>query len=199
MKEIRSRDERKVLGHYAGGRSTAEIVRLTGLTNVAVTAVLTAINYDRDQARALVTAYDDRVMSSGPKPVPAAPPAPTITQSRTSADLLSAGDQSSQQATRTLSARIRALLDDLSRRLDAEQATEQARREIAEAQQALDAARARLAQVTGKGKPAPAATAGPTAKQVRAWAAEQGFDCPATGRIPQYIRDAYQAHTTEER
>jgi hypothetical protein len=33
----------------------------------------------------------------------------------------------------------------------------------------------------------------PTTAQVRAWAAENGVDCPAKGRIPAEVYEAYQA------
>lgn len=37
------------------------------------------------------------------------------------------------------------------------------------------------------------ATGGPDAKQVRAWAQEQGLDVPARGRVPASIVEAYEA------
>lgn len=38
-----------------------------------------------------------------------------------------------------------------------------------------------------------AATSGPPAREVRAWAVEQGLDVPARGRIPAPVLEAYRA------
>lgn len=40
---------------------------------------------------------------------------------------------------------------------------------------------------------APPPATGPSAKTVRAWAADQGLDCPQFGRVPAKIREAFDA------
>ena len=34
---------------------------------------------------------------------------------------------------------------------------------------------------------------GPSAKELRAWATENGFDVPTRGRVPEVVREAYRA------
>lgn len=54
---------------------------------------------------------------------------------------------------------------------------------------------ARLAEIKGQlgGKrPAPAAGARVDTKAVRAWAAKNGMDCPARGRVPHAVMQAYE-------
>lgn len=59
------------------------------------------------------------------------------------------------------------------------------------------------APVTSAASPTPSATpqgdapADPTAKDVRAWAAENGIDVPARGKLPVEIVEQYQAAHTE--
>ncbi len=67
-----------------------------------------------------------------------------------------------------------------------------ARADVARLEAELAAAKARLT-----GRPATPSTAGTSTtdnREVRAWAAEQGIACPARGRVPQAVRDAYEAH-----
>lgn len=40
-------------------------------------------------------------------------------------------------------------------------------------------------------RPDAAGNAGPSAREVRTWAHENGVDCPTTGRVPQSVYDAY--------
>lgn len=44
-----------------------------------------------------------------------------------------------------------------------------------------------------RGRKSAAAATGATAADVRAWAVEQGLDVPARGRVPQEVRDAFEA------
>lgn len=37
-----------------------------------------------------------------------------------------------------------------------------------------------------------------TPAELRAWAAENGIDCPRTGRVPGSVYDAYNAHFADE-
>lgn len=52
------------------------------------------------------------------------------------------------------------------------------------------------ARKVGKGKPSAsksAASSGPAAAEVRAWAVENGYAVPARGRIPADVREAFDA------
>jgi hypothetical protein len=44
--------------------------------------------------------------------------------------------------------------------------------------------------------PQPAADAGPSSAEVRAWAAEQGIDVPRRGRLPEAVVEAYMEAVT---
>lgn len=52
---------------------------------------------------------------------------------------------------------------------------------------------ARKSANSGRGRRRSTGRADPTAKEVRAWAVENGHDVPAKGRIPAPIREAYVA------
>lgn len=77
-----------------------------------------------------------------------------------------------------------------------------AKAEVERLKAELAAAQAKL---RGPAKPKPTSTApapgldqGPTAAAIRAWAAENGIQCPATGRVPATVRATYDAHHLEE-
>lgn len=58
----------------------------------------------------------------------------------------------------------------------------------------LEATLAELKELGGKApKPKAAASSPGTPKQVRAWARENGVDCPQFGRVPQAVADQYSA------
>lgn len=70
---------------------------------------------------------------------------------------------------------------------------EKARAEVKRLEEELRAARAKL-----RGKDAEPSTTdsdddSPSARQIRAWANENEVDCPATGRVPAAVREAYDA------
>ena len=49
---------------------------------------------------------------------------------------------------------------------------------------------------SGRGRKSTAkkpSTGGPTAAEIRAWAKDNGYDVPERGRIPQEVRDAFDA------
>ncbi|MGX7681311.1 Lsr2 family DNA-binding protein [Jatrophihabitans sp. DSM 45814] len=105
--------------------------------------------------------------------------------------------------TRKLAARIDLMLADLMRRLHDEAAVaeeavarelqkEKARAQIAQ----LEAKLAEVRAVLNGKSPAVASTAEPTAKMIRAWAAQNAVRCSTRGRVEQRARDAYlAAHT----
>lgn len=70
---------------------------------------------------------------------------------------------------------------------------EQARAEVKRLEEELRAARAKL-----RGKDADPSSSdsdddSPSARQIRVWATENDVDCPATGRVPAAVREAYDA------
>lgn len=144
-------------------------------------------------------------------PDPATPPA-MARATDVLADLLAAAQVSPHQRTRSLGAKLSALAEDLRGRLadearaaqEAEAAAKarvEAQRRVDELAAQLEAARKALRSASGTPSPRPGVdgpgsttpTAGPSSKAVRAWAAENGISCPAVGKVPRAVVDAYQA------
>ena len=138
------------------------------------------------------------------RPQPTAEAAPVRPAHR---DLIDEGKAHSSARIQRAATKAQVALETLSKLLDATRAEEAEKRKraaeeaarkqrITELEQLLAAEKASL-----RGKRAAAATVargdttGPSAKQVRAWAAENGVDCPATGRVPARVVDAYLAAT----
>lgn len=95
------------------------------------------------------------------------------------------GRRSPHKRTATLAEKIHTDLKRLHDRLREEHERDEAEAEIHRLQKKLDAARAKV-----KGS-RPAGTS--AAKAIRAWAAENGVECPAMGRIPRAVAEAYEA------
>lgn len=74
----------------------------------------------------------------------------------------------------------------------------EARAEVERLQQQLAEARAKLRGNTGPAVDGKTSTVGPSAADVRAWAAKNDVACPAVGRVPSAVREAYDdAHRQE--
>lgn len=91
-------------------------------------------------------------------------------------------------------ARLRTLIaedaEKNAERRKAETEKKAARAEVQKLEAQLREAKAKLRGSTPTAAPS---GDGPSAKEVRAWAAETGVECTATGRVPQSVRDAYDA------
>ena len=136
---------------------------------------------------------------------------------------INAGKQSDSKRVQALTNRILEQVDKLKTLLGEEQAKHEAARRAAAEKAALQEKRARLekelaevnAALRGKtstkhpktttstvmdSAPASAPQLGETpAKVVRAWAHATGIDCPATGKLPRSVREAYAtAHPVAE-
>jgi hypothetical protein len=219
---IRTQEQRKVLVRYAAGETVSAIIAATNLNKEFVTAAVADLaKFDRGRARELVQEYDQRAATvaaskvprpSKPAPAPEPTPAPApkkrpvieITDADPIDELLERGARSYDARARHLTKKARDILTVLADRLT-EVAAEQQRRDeraaveaaakanVEKALAALEAARAELAEVTGKTTPPPAASDGPSPRDVRAWAREAGVDCPPLGRIPRTVMDAWKA------
>lgn len=120
-------------------------------------------------------------------------------------ELLVAASRSPKARTQSLGVKIAALLGDLSTRLEQEQLEQEERAAEAEANikrlreiERLEAEQRKLTKKlralrvkTRITKTAP--TLGAPAQEVRQWAKEAGVQCPANGRVPARVRDAYDA------
>lgn len=117
--------------------------------------------------------------------------------------LLNAASKSSKARTRRLGVRIHELVAELRGLVNTETAEREAaakaeeekaklRAEVEELEQQLSAKKALLGKPSSRASK-PAAVAGTPPKEIRAWAAENGVECPAFGRIPGSVVEAYAA------
>jgi hypothetical protein len=126
-----------------------------------------------------------------PAPVQPAPdpdPDPPQGTDRAYERLLTAGEHSTYPRTRDLATNIRALVDQLKHRVADEQAIADLEHELAAKKAALHGDPADPATQLAE-PPAPTTTSA----AIRAWAATNGIDCPAHGRIPTAVRTQYDA------
>ena len=112
----------------------------------------------------------------------------------TIAALIEQGRKSDRARFRNKADRIASLVNELREALaaDAEEAKqrEQARKEVERLERQLAEAKARL---RGGSASSARTTTGPSAAEIREWAAENGVECPARGRIPQAVTKAFEA------
>jgi hypothetical protein len=230
-----TRDEAKILAHYAAGESAKTITTNTDYTIDLVGRVLHEhAGNDRTRAHQLVLEYQERTqavaaargLNAPPaprvQPRPAAPAAaktpaapentepqitgPQITETEPVGtlefeSLLQAADATGVPRLQRAATKIRDLITEL--RTDLAQHTREAtlRAEQAKLEAQLAAIKEQLRpQRTQPIPPTASSTeAGPApldAKAVRAWAQKQGLYCPARGRIPDAVTDAYQQAVT---
>jgi hypothetical protein len=192
-----------VLRLVASGKRAVDVATLAGVDLDTVRRIARENGYpDMGCIRQSIDTLENGPKSSGPALVPATPAASEHESDPTTARglILGKAKQSPKRTTRQLAARIEVLLADLTQRIDAEAAAakaaaagdlqkEHARAQIAKLEAELAAAKAVL-----KGKLLAAASAHePTAKVIRAWAAEHGLPCSTRGRADRNVRDAYLA------
>jgi hypothetical protein len=234
-----TRDQAKILAHYAAGEATKTICVNTGFDMAVVGRVLDEhAGNDRARAHQLVLNYQEHAKTvaaaKGTSPtaaavwprttVPTTPAAAaagttepsTMEPGTTEPDapagdaigaLLDQAEASGDPRLQRAATKIRELVDGLRTDLAEHLREAQLRAEQAQLQN-------RLAQIKDLLRPRrtqpvlpPAGTAAAAAdskaaaadsKVVRAWAAEQGLDCPARGRLPGGVLAAYQRHHAGE-
>ncbi|PWJ23303.1 Lsr2 protein [Branchiibius hedensis] len=129
-------------------------------------------------------------------------PRPTVVSARevkpSANELIVVASNSPKARTRALGVKVAALIGDLSQRLAAEERERvaQAAEKAANAKrlqriEELEAELKKLRAKTRSTKTAP--PLGAPAAKVREWASQQGIGCPAYGKIPNTVRDAYDA------
>jgi hypothetical protein len=117
--------------------------------------------------------------------------------------LLSAASKSSKARTRRLGVRIHELVAELRGLVNTETAEREAaekaaaeqaklRAEVEQLEQQLSAKKALLDKPSSR-TPKQAAADGTPPKEIRAWAAANGIECPAVGRLPGAVVEAYEA------
>lgn len=137
-----------------------------------------------------------------PAPKPAAPASASLSVATTAELITRAAGMDDKAVQRELTrvtealARLRTAVAGVDARAEEDRKRQAAVEEIERLEAELADARARAKELGGKRttKPSPAAAAtGPTPKQVRAWAAENGVECNSHGRVPQGVVDQYLA------
>lgn len=149
---------------------------------------------------------EERAAAPRPQVVPSPAPAPAAPQSdAVSTTTHSLIDRGKQHESKRIRAAADKVLDDLDRlrtllREDEEKHAERrkaaaekaaARAEVERLEAQLAKARAKLRGGKTSQKKTTATTDGPTAAEIRAWAAQNDVACPAVGRVPTAVRQAY--------
>ena len=139
--------------------------------------------------------------SAGPAPRPQRLPASAAGGATPHVDrirvLIDEGKAHSTKKIQAAAERAETAVRRLRELVDADRAREAERKrraeERAKAEAEVRALEAQLAEARAKLRPASPATAGdgPSAAEVRAWARANNVDCPATGRVPRAVREAY--------
>lgn len=206
-----------LLKHLAAGKSPEVVATIVGLSRAEVVDVASNHGYpDRDKLAWAADIIEKKIDEQAELPdrtaeirreqrvahptVLTAPtaPAPVVSVEH------SIIDRGKQHPSKRIQAAANKVLDDLDRlrtllREDEEKHAERRKAEAAKAAARAEVERleAQLAEAKAKlrGGKAPATTpaSGPSAAEVRAWAAEQGMNCPAVGRVPANVREAYEA------
>jgi hypothetical protein len=182
--------EAKILAHYAAGETTREIASTSGNTVADVEVVINTIaRGNRNLARTIATEWQSRAKThvappAAPPQVKSARPAPDAI-----ADLLTEAVETGDPKLVKAADKISDLVEDLEAQMVAYRTQKALRDEAAQLEARLAAIRA---QIQPGAKASPSLT---DSKAVRAWARNNKTDCPAFGRIPARVLDAYQLAT----
>lgn len=114
--------------------------------------------------------------------------------------LIRRGEKSPSAATRTAAKKARDAVAQLRQRVRDEEIEKRVRDEITELEAKLATAKRKLRTVKpATSRPRPLGLPdGVTPKQLRVWAANNDVACPAHGRIPKTVIDAYRAAPGEQ-
>ena len=213
-----TRQQRDILAHYFRGGTAEAIAKLVDCKVRTVVALIESIAYSKPQARQLVLAYDEARLNPLRAAMPVAPPntyvpppLPTITirssleatmdtELMSTDTLLKTAEESGIPRAERLVKTIREKLTELAVLMEGTAEQRRLAAEVAALQKQLADKKAELAAANGK--PAKAGVTPPSddkrdSKAIRAWAAGRGISCPAMGRIPGYVLEAYdKAHAS---
>lgn len=191
-------DEARVLEHMTNGQT--------------VTWLLSASGWTLDQIKAFAHLHGFGVNSASgrfqrvakPKPAPAGVVRHPADARPAHRDLIDEGKASSVARVQRAAVKAEVALKTLADLLDATRAAEAERAAKAEAEAKrlarIAEIKAELAALTGRRAAAATAVvapkqAGASARDIRAWAASAGVDCPAKGKVPQRVVDQFLAAT----
>lgn len=216
-KRLTAADELAVHRAFARGADIAAIEIDLGFTRDQVSEVVQAIGFQRARAAELVRQHEaaqaKRKTNTPPppdpapvRPVAAAKPAPgpnLIVEATTPEPQTPSSIENLLQRAeaiprlRTRAARIRALLEDLSADVDDAVAKageiSRAEKRVAQLRAQLEDASLALRDLTRPKAAGPPSTGEPSHADIRAWAAQHNIQCPATGRVPNTVRQQYNA------
>lgn len=118
-----------------------------------------------------------------------------MTSVDTIAAVIAAASRSSRTRTKNKAARLAEMVDELRATIEAERAEddlrESARKEIERLERQLREAKSRLRG--DGGSTTLSVDSSVSAAELRRWAASNGIDCPAVGRVPATVREAFAA------
>lgn len=187
-----TQQEMQILRKYAAGGELTVIAKECDVPVDDVTAVAQSVGWQRQRAAELLRQHESALIqrrANRETAVHVEPRPDTIEQRLLRAEAI--------PRLQARAARIRGLLDDLSRDLEgaakvahAEAQVERLRTELANA---VDALRQVARPAAKKTAPAKAATLAVDHRAVRAWAAANKVTCSPHGRIPTSVVDAYHA------
>jgi hypothetical protein len=210
-----TRDEAKILAHYAANESPRQIADTTGIDFGTVGLTIDALcGNNRNLARNLATEWQLRATAvaaakpvSAPPRVPTPAPAPAPIRAKPQpaqpwelqvddiASMLDAAQTSGNPKLARAATKIRDLVADLQEHLAEHSRGARLRQEQADLEARLAAIKEQLRGRRGPILDDPAPTGAPAAaepKKVRAWAAANGVTCNAHGRVPTQVVDAYR-------
>lgn len=202
-----TRNEAKILAHYGAGESAQQIVDNTGLPYSDVCLALDALaGNNRERAHTLAIEWQKRAQAvaaargvsapPAPQPVPVPAPTPPKTYEKNIdgiADMLDAAEHCGSDRLGRAARKIREQLTALQRDLADHSREAKLRDEQTQLEARLAEIRAQLKPKRGPAAPASdLAPADVDSKTVRAWAAENGYQCPRTGRVPGDVVAAYR-------
>lgn len=196
-----SREQAKILAHYAAGESADEIAMRTRLDrNLVINTIQTVAKGNRNLAQNMAMTWQslNPEARTTPSPAPAAAPTPIRPVRPDGSDTVRAtlrrAIQSGQPKMRRLADRIDDLIGELETLLGEHERTAELREEARKLEQRLAEIKSQLSRK--RPSPESAGDAAPATSQVRAWAHDAGVECPARGRIPARVMEAYQAAVT---
>jgi hypothetical protein len=203
-----TRDEARILAHYAAGETSRQIATSTGLSPDEIGLALDALaGNDRDRAQRLAMQWQARAKAvaaargvsapPAPRPIPAPataepepPKAPKVEAVDTIADLIGRAIATDIPRFVRLADKVQDLLDQLDEQLAEHEKGKKLRAEAEQLEQRLAQIKRELSPK--RATPAPAVPAPAVdSKAIRAWAAANGVDCPDRGRIPSSVLAAF--------
>lgn len=187
-------DEAKILAYYATpGQGYADVAKETGASKDEVIRVVEKVaNNNRAYAKTLALEWQRINGTARPAP-PAATPSPRtqLVTAPTYADLIGRAIATEVPRLVRLADKVQDLVDQLEEQLTEHEKGQALREEAARLEQRLAQIKQELAPKRGAAA-APVDEASVDTKAIRSWAAANGVECKASGRIPAAVLAAYE-------